>query len=146
MANSAAYLSAVAALVGTFVGGITSIATSWLGQQRQTKEQRRARKQDELQDLYKQFILDASKLYIDALEHNTTELPKLVDIYATINRMRVLSPPKVVAEADKALRMIIDTYANENATFSGIRQSISQGFPDPLRAFSQACHDELKMY
>ena len=146
MAESAAYLSAVAALVGTFVGGITSIATSWLGQQRQTKEQRRARDKDELQGLYKQFILDASKLYIDAIEHNTTELPKLVDIYATINRMRVLSPPKVVAEADKALRMIIDTYAEENKTFSGIRQSISQGFPDPLRAFSEACHDELKMY
>jgi hypothetical protein len=146
MAEPVAYLSAVAALVGTFVGGITSIATSWLGQQRQTNEQRRARKQDELQDLYKQFILDASKLYIDALEHNTTELPKLVDIYATINRMRVLSPPKVVAEADKALRIIIDTYAQENKTFSGIRQSISQGFPDPLHAFGQACHDELKTY
>jgi len=43
MADSATYMSAVAALVGTFVGGITSIATSWLGQQRQTKEQRWAR-------------------------------------------------------------------------------------------------------
>ena len=146
MAESAAYLSAVAALIGTFVGGITSIATSWLGQQRQTKEQRRAREKDELQALYKQFIEDASKLYVDALEHNTTELSKLVDIYTTINRMRVLSPPKVVAEADKALWMIIDTYAQENKTFSVIRQSISQGFPDPLRAFSQACHEELKMY
>ena len=146
MAESAAYLSAIAALVGTFVGGITSIATSWLGQQRQTKEQRRAREKDELQALYKQFIEDASKLYVDALEHNTTELPKLIDIYTTINRMRVLSPPRVVAEADKALWMIMDTYAKENETFSGIRQSIGQGFPDPLRAFSQACHDELKMY
>jgi hypothetical protein len=146
MADSAAYLSAVTALVGTFVGGITSIATSWLGQQRQTKEQRRAREKDELQALYKEFIEDASKLYVDALEHNTTEIPKLVDIYATINRMRVLSPAKVVAEADKALRLIIDTYSKENKTFSGIRQSISQGFPDPLRAFSQACHEELKTY
>jgi hypothetical protein len=43
MADSAAYTYAWAALVGTFVGGITSIATSWPGQQRQTKEQRRAR-------------------------------------------------------------------------------------------------------
>jgi hypothetical protein len=146
MAEPAAYLSAVAALVGTFVGGITSIATSWLGQQRQTKEQRRAREKDELQALYKQFIEDASKLYVDALEHNTTELPKLIDIYTTINRMRVLSPPRVVAEADKALWMIMDTYAKENETFSGIRQSITKGFPDPLRAFSEACHEELKMY
>jgi hypothetical protein len=146
MADSPAYLSAVAALVGTFVGGITSIATSWLGQQRQTKEQRRAREKDELQALYKQFIEDASKLYGDALEHNTTEIPKLVDIYATLNRMRVLSSPKVIAAADNALRIIVATYAKENATFSGIRQSIIHGFPDPLRAFSEACHEELKMF
>ena len=146
MADSPAYLSAVAALVGTFVCGITSIATSWLGQQRQTKEQRRARDKDELEALYKLFIQDASKLYVDALEHNTTEIPKLVDIYATLNRMRVLSSPKVIAAAESALRMIMDTYAKENATFSGIRQLIDHGFPDPLRAFSQACHEELKMY
>ena len=146
MADSAPYLSAVAALVGTFVGGITSIATSWLGQQRQTKEQRRARAKVEVQALYKQFIQDASKLYLDALEHNATEIPKLVDIYATLNRIRVLSSPRVIAEADNALRMIIDTYAKENTTFSGIRQSITHGFPDPLRAFSEACHEELKMY
>ena len=146
MFDSAGYLSAVAALVGTFVGGITSIATSWPGQQRQTREQRRAREKAELQALYKQFIQDASKLYIDALEHNTTEIAKLVDIYAMLNRMRVLSSPNVIAAADNALRMIIDTYAEENRTFAGIRQSLSHGFPDPLRAFSEACHEELKMF
>jgi len=146
MADSAAYMSAFAALVGTFVGGVTSIATSWLGQQRQTKEQRRARQKEEVQALYKLFIEDASKLYVDALEHDKTEIAKLVDIYATINRMRVLSSPKVVAAADSALKVIMATYAKENATFSGIRHSIIHGFPDPLRAFSEACHEELKMY
>jgi hypothetical protein len=52
----------------------------------------------------------------------------------------------VIAEADNALRMIIDTYARENTTFSGVRRWIRHGFPDPLRAFSEACHEELKMY
>src|SRR5712672_3474355 len=146
MADSATYLSAVAALVGTFVGGITSIATSWLGQHRQTNEQRRARQKAEVQALYKLFIQDASRLYVDALEHDTTEISKLVDIYATLNRMRVLSSPKVIAAADDALRMIINTYAKENATFSGVRQSISHGFPDPLRPFSEACREELEEY
>ena len=146
MADFAAYMSAFAALVGTFVGGITSIATTWIGQQRHSKEQRRARQKAEMQALYKLFIQDASKLYVDALEHNTTEITKLVGIYATLNRMRVLSSPKVIAESDNALRMIIDTYGRENTTFSGVRQSISHGFPDPLRAFSEACHEELKMY
>jgi hypothetical protein len=70
-------------------------------------------------------------LYIDALEHNTTEIQKLVDIYATLNRMRVLSSPKVIAAAENALRMIMDTYAKENATFPGIRQLIDQ-IPRPV--------------
>jgi hypothetical protein len=143
MADAAPYLSAVAALAGTFVGGVTSVATSWLGQQRQTKEQRRAQEKAALQTLYKEFIESASRLYLDALEHNTTEIAKLVDIYTTLNRMRVLPSPKVVAEADSALRVIVGVYANENATFSGIRQSIGHGFLDPLRPFSEACHEEL---
>jgi gas vesicle protein len=146
MADAAPYMSAVAALAGTFVGGITSVATSWLGQQRQTKEHRRAREKEALQTLYRQFIEDASRLYLDALEHNTTEISKLVGIYTTLNRMRVLSSRKVVAEADSALRVIVAVYAKENATFSGIRQSIGQGFLDPLRPFSEACHEELKGY
>jgi hypothetical protein len=146
MVDSAAYMSAFAALVGTFVGGITSIATSWLGQQRQTKEQRRARQKLELQALYRQFIQDASKLYVDALEHTSTEISKFVDIYTTINRMRVLSSPKVVEEADKALRTIVDTYGRQNTTFSGITHLIRDGFSDPLRAFSEACHEELETY
>ena len=144
MTDAAPYLSAAAALVGTFVGGITSVATSWLGQQRQTKEQRKAREKEALQELYKQFIDNASRLYLDALEHNTTEMSKLVDIYSTLNRMRVLSSPKVVAAADSALRVIVGVYANQNATFAGIRQSIGHGFLDPLRPFSEACHEELK--
>jgi hypothetical protein len=60
--------------------------------------------------------------------------------------MRVLSSPNVIAETDNAQRMIIDTYARESTTFSGVRQSISHGLPDPPRAFSEACHEELKMY
>ena len=146
MTDGAPYLSAAAALIGTFVGGITSVATSWLGQQRQTKEHRKAREKEALQTLYKQFIENASRLYLDALEHNTTEMSKLVDIYSTLNRMRVVSSPKVVAAADGALRVIVGVYANENATFSGIRQSIGRGFLDPLRPFSEACHEELQAY
>jgi gas vesicle protein len=86
--DSATYLSAVAALVGTFVGGITSIATSWLGQQRQTKELRRAREKAEMQSLYKQFILDASKLYTDALvlRDPTVDRPRIARSVACLQR------------------------------------------------------------
>jgi len=85
------------ALVGTFVGGTTSIATSWIGQQRLSKEQRAARDRCEREELYKAFIQEACKLYIDA--------------YATLNRIRVLSSPEVVEEAHRALQAILDLYS-----------------------------------
>lgn len=139
-----AYMSAMAALVGTFVGGITSIATSWIGQRHQTREQRLLKEKSELQSLYKQFIQEASKVYIDALEHNATELPKLVDIYSTLNRIRVLSSQKVIDEADKATKNIIGVYAEKNKTFADVDHLIRDQFPDPLHDFSKACHNELR--
>jgi hypothetical protein len=60
--------------------------------------------------------------------------------------MRVLSSHKVIAEVDHALRIIIDTYAKENTTFSGNQAVDQPRFSDPLRAFSDACHEELKAY
>ena len=58
----------------------------------------------------------------------------------------MLSSAKVIEEADKALRTIVDTYSRQNTTFSGVTHSIREGFPDPLRAFSEACHEELQMF
>jgi hypothetical protein len=117
----------------------------WANSGKPRNSARRARKKH-CRDCPKEFIENASRLYLDALEHNTTEISKLVDIYSTLNRMRVLSSPQVVAAADSALPVIVEVYANENATFAGIRQSIEHGFLDPLRPFSEACHEELKGY
>jgi len=141
-----AVVPAISALVGTFVGGITSIATSWIGQQRLSKEQRAARDRCEREELYKAFIQEACKLYIDAVEHDTSEITKLVDVYATLNRIRVISSPEVVEEAHRALQAILDLYSSENKTFSDIANLVHDGFIDPLRPFSEACHRDLQRY
>jgi hypothetical protein len=43
------------------------------------------------QDLYKEFIEDASRCYVHALQHDEPDIPALVRLYAKLNRMRVLS-------------------------------------------------------
>jgi DeoR/GlpR family transcriptional regulator of sugar metabolism len=99
MADAAPYLSAVAALAGTFSGGVTSVATSWLGQQLQTKEQRRAQEKAALQTLYKEFIESASRLYLDAwstiapkLQSSSTFIPRSISLrpitYKLCHRLR----------------------------------------------------------
>ena len=145
-----AFMSALSALMGTLVGGVTSIATSWMGHRYQTQGRILLREKTERQALYKRFIQEAATLYVDALEHESTEIAKLVDIYATINHIRIVASPLVVEAANEAINDIIDAYSIENRTFadikrsiSDIRESIRDGYPDPLQKFSEACHLEL---
>jgi hypothetical protein len=101
------------------------------------------RRRPEKQKLYKQFIDEASKLYADALVHDKSEVSALVDMYALIGRMRILSSDAVIAKAEAVARMIIDTYFSPNKTFPELRQLMDSRPMDPLREFSEVCRKEL---
>jgi hypothetical protein len=60
-------LSGLSALVGAAIGGVTAIASTWLVQHSQARNQRRADMVARRQQFYGNFIDEASKLYIDAL-------------------------------------------------------------------------------
>jgi len=139
-----AYLAALAALVGSAVGGLTSFASAWLTQQRQDHAKRLSQDKARRQKLYKQFIDEASKLYADALVHDNLEVSALVSIYALISRMRVLSSSAVVAKAEVVVDMIVETYSSPNKTFPELRELMSNHAIDPLRAFSEECRAELQ--
>ena len=67
MIMSVAYLSALSALAGSGVGGLTSGITTWLGLRAQAKAGQLAREMSRRHDLYKDFIVTASKAYGGAL-------------------------------------------------------------------------------
>ena len=89
----AAYFSAFAALAGSAIGGLTSLGTSWLTQREQFRTQQFAQDVAKREELYKNFIEEASRLYADAYEHEMANVSKLVNLYALVGRMRVLSSP-----------------------------------------------------
>jgi hypothetical protein len=90
------YVPALAALAGSAIGGLTSVASAWLSQERQDRAARRAQDMSRRQDLYRRFIDEASKLYADALTRDQAEISALVSVYALIGRMRVLSSPAII--------------------------------------------------
>ena len=143
--NAAVYLPALAALAGSTIGGLTSLATAWLTQQHQDRANRLSRAKRARQKLYRRFIDEASKLYADALVHNEAEVAALVSVYALTSRMRVQSSPAVVEQAEAVVRMIVDTYFAPNKTFPELRELINRHTMDPLRAFSEECREELEM-
>jgi hypothetical protein len=138
-----AYISALAALAGSIIGGLTSFAAAWVTQRQQANVQWLLHDKSRRQELYKQFIDEASKLYADALVHNQVEIPALVSVYALISRMRIISSPEIVENADKVIRIIVDTYFSPNKTFGELRNMMGSDALDPLRAFSEACREEM---
>jgi len=96
--------------------------------------------------LYKDFIEEASKLYVDSLMHETSDVSQLVRLYAMISRMRVLSSTTTVENADKVARMIVNTYLVPNKTFPELRDMVNSGAIDLLRDFSEACREELQRF
>ena len=142
----AAYVSALAALAGAAIGGLTSFATSWVTQRAQARAQQLAHKLTRREELYKDFIEEASKLYADSLVHETPDVSQLVRLYAMISMMRALSPTTIVEAADKVARMIVNTYLAPNKTFPELRDMVNSGAIDPLRDFSEGCREELQRF
>lgn len=139
-----AYLSALAALAGSVTGGLTSLVASWLTQHEQFRAQQLVHEIAKREDLYKDFIQEASKLYTDAYGHDKAEVSTFVNLYALISRMRVLSSPGVVEHADRVARVIIETYLAPNKTFRDVREILDNDAMNPLREFSNACREELR--
>ena len=135
--------SALAALAGSTIGGLTTLAVTWVTQSNQLRASLTARDQSTRHKLYKAFIEEASKLYGDALVNSKVEIPTLVGAYALISRMRVMSSPEIVDRADAALRTIVDIYYSPNKTMAELRAEINGGKLDLLREFSNAAREEL---
>jgi hypothetical protein len=139
-----AYITAFAALSGSAIGGLTSLASAWFTQNHQDRVRRLSGEKTRRQKLYKQFINEASKLYADALVHDRAEVSALVSVYALVSRMRVVSSSAVIEKAEAVVLLILDTYSIPNKTFSDLRDLMSSHAVNPLRAFSEECRAELQ--
>jgi hypothetical protein len=74
-----AYLPALAALAGSVVGALASILATWLNHHYQARAGERTRKISQREDLFRDFIVAASKAYGEAL---TSEEPRVEELLA----------------------------------------------------------------
>jgi|ERR1700752_54205 len=138
------YITALAALGGAALGGLTSFATSWTTMQTQMKAQRRDTSKSSRQKLYKTFIDNVAKIYGDALIHDKLELSGLIDLHALVSQMHVVSSGPVIETAVNVLRVITKTYGQPNKTPEELEAMVSDGSIDILLNFSKACRDEFE--
>jgi len=137
-------ISALAALTGAAVGGLTSGMAAWLNHRSQVRVEWILHEKSRRQTLYRDFIEDAAKCYIDALQHDKADIPGLVSLYAKLSSMRAVSSKPVVRRADDVVRKILDAYLEPDKSFVELREMAIDGTIDLLRGFSDACHDEFE--
>ena len=140
-------MSALSALAGSVVGGLTSGFTTWLSQRAQARAGQFAHDKSQREDLYKDFIVAASKVYGDAVLSNEPQVQELVALSALISRMRVLSSSRTVASAEKILEATISAYFAPNKTIRELHEMMKSGAGiDPLKDFSEAAREELRAF
>jgi len=99
------------------------------------------------QDLFKEFILAASKTYGEALMSSEPQVREIVALWGMISRMRVLCSPKVAASAEKVMLVALDTYFAPNKTAHELCDLIKSGRQiDPLVEFSEVAREELRKF
>jgi hypothetical protein len=140
----ASIISALAALTGAAVGGLTSGIANWLNHRSQLRAQWLLREKSRRQILYRDFIDEAAKCYIDALQHAEADIPGLVGLYAKLSKMRALSSQTVVHCAEDVARKILNTYFEPDKSFVELREMAIDGTIDLLLGFSDACREEFE--
>jgi hypothetical protein len=139
-----AYASALSALGGSVVGGLISGISTWASQRVQAKSVLLSQDKSRREDLYRDFIVTASKVYADALMHDEPQIPDIVTLYALISRMRILSSARITACAERVALTAEDAYFLPNKTIQELHEMVKRHSIDPLKEFSEAARDELQ--
>ena len=138
-----AYISALFGLAGATIGGLTSFLTTWLTQQAQLQEKRREAENTKRQELFNDFIVEASRLYGDALSHEKDDVSDMVQLYALVAKIRLWASRPVVTAAEHAMESVVQTYLEPNRTLHEIRILAKEGRMNFLLEFGEACRADL---
>jgi hypothetical protein len=139
------FITAMAAVLGSLVGGSATVAATWVTQRTQSKRELIGAETSRRETIYGEFINQCSTRLVDAFE-NTLEKPEtLLPIYALLNRIRLCASDAVLCEAEQALAAIAEQYFSPNLSLEEMRAFVRDGATtDPLRPFAEACRAELK--
>jgi hypothetical protein len=142
-----AYISALSALAGSAIGGLTTGFTNWLTHRSQVYAEHFTRDRARRQELYKDFILEASKVYTGAMMSNEPDIQELIALYGMLSRMRTMSSSAIVTRAERILVETTRAYSQPNQTLPELTELLRSGTGiDPLKDFAEAVRAEFGIH
>jgi hypothetical protein len=138
-------VSAMAAVLGSLVGGSATVATTWITQRTLNRRELLAAETGKRESLYGEFINECSARALDSFENTLDKSERLLSIYALLNRIRICASSAVLHEAEQALTSITEQYFSPNLSLEQLQALVRNGAKaDPLRGFAEACRAELR--
>ena len=135
---------ALAAIAGSLVGALGSAGATWITARHQDRRDLLGKQIERREALYSDFIGESARLLVDAMQHNASDLQKMLPVYALLSRIRLSSSGSVLQEAEQVINTIVSTYPQPNLTPEQIESRAVSG-QDPLRQFSDTCRIELDL-
>ena len=143
-ATQSALIPALAAIAGSVVGGLASFATTYFTQRNQAHRDLLSREVAHREELYSQFIKEATNLYADSLDKTLENPASLIGMYSLIGRIRLIGSDKVLLAAEKVADSIIVSYSRPPITSDDLYKVVHETRVDPLKEFTEACREERK--
>jgi hypothetical protein len=137
-----ALITALAAVSGSIVGGLASLATTFFTQRNQTQRDLLSRDVANREELYSKFIQESTNLYIDSLGKTLESAVSLIGMYSLVGRMRLIAGDKVLLAAERIAETIVESYSHPPRTFEDAYKLARERHVDPLKEFSEACREE----
>jgi hypothetical protein len=137
-------VSAMAAVLGSLVGGSATVAATWVTQRTLSKRELLRADIRRREALYGEFISECSARIIDSFERTLEKPETLLHAYALLNRIRLCASDAVLAQGEATLRFITEQYFSPNLSVDEMRKLVRKWTTDPLEPFGEACRLELK--
>src|SRR5215469_664661 len=125
-------ITAAAAIGGSLVGATGSVVGTWITARNATRRDLLGKQIARREALYSDFIGESARLLVDALQHSSNDLEKLLPIYALLSRIRLISSKRVLQKAEQLIQTIVATYPQPNMTAEEIESHAMNG-QDPLK-------------
>jgi hypothetical protein len=140
-----AYLSALSALAGTMIGGVTTFLTSWTTQMAQARSARLSEERARRDQLYSKFLDETARLYSYAMSEDKINHENLVNIFALRGRILLQSSSSIVEAADAIIKRLVSLYMTPNRSDNDLLRDIENSSDDLMVAFAKVCRAELRL-
>jgi hypothetical protein len=137
-------ITAFAAILGTMAGGFSTFATTVYTARYGARRDVMLKNVASREELYSNFITEATTLFIDSLDKTLDKPATLLNLFATIGRIRLVSSDRVLAAAEKIGDQVYESYRRPAMTIEEVWAQLheSDHVDSRMKEFTLACREE----